>query len=107
MATVVGTRTLGTVRDIRRSQSIRIDSRVNEPVFVRAIRETIVCDEADAIVGRSDAGIVARTLTEVADESVTLPGGLILTGAQVALAVELFVEKWDAEDIAAAAPPNQ
>src|SRR5688572_10907529 len=100
MAKLIRTRSLGNVREIRRSWRINIEAPAGQPLVVSAHREVINCDDDNAIIGRSPAQDVVRVVSAVAAETVELPGGVVLTGAQVALAVELFVEKWEVEDIA-------
>jgi hypothetical protein len=96
MATTISTKNIGTVREIRRTTRIYIASPVNEPVVISANRETILCDETDTLIAQKPSGSVTRNLPDVQSEEVTLPDGLVLSAAQVALAVELFIEKWDA-----------
>lgn len=97
MAKLIRTKNVGEVREIRRTTRIDIQSPVNAPVNITATREMIVCDSDDAIISQKFVAAFTKTIPGVESEVVTLPGDIELTAAQVAKAVELFVEKWDEE----------
>ena len=97
MAKIINTKTIGEVREIRRTTQINIISTVNTPVVITTHREVILCDEDDNIISQKPASAFTKTIPEVEDETITLSNGTTLSAKQVSEAVELFVEKWDDE----------
>lgn len=103
MATTLSTTDLGPLTTVRRTWRTTIESAVGAPVTITAHREELLRTEDLTIVKRDqNAGVITRALGAVAGETVTLGDGTELTAVQVALAVEAFLEKWDAEDLAPA-----
>lgn len=108
MATTLSTTDLGPLTAVRRTWRTNIESAVGAPVTITAHREELLRTEDLTIIKRDqNAGVVTRALSAVAGETVTLDDGTELTAVQVALAVEAFLEKWDAEDIAPAPAPEE
>ena len=100
MATLLSQKTIGIVNVIRRTWRTNIESQVNQPVVISAHREQLECSEDKTIISQNqNAGVVSRSLMSVISETVTLHDGTELSALQVAEAVELFIEKWDAEDL--------
>ena len=106
MAKLISTKTIGEVREIRRTSRIDISSTVNAPVVVTAYREVLLCDDDNNIISQKADASFTRTIPGVEAETITLPdSGPTLTAAQVAQAVELFCEKWDEEHLISLLPP--
>jgi len=107
MAKTIRTKNIGNVREIRRTTRIDIQSTVNSPVVITAYRETLLCDDSNEIISQKPGDAFTRTIPGVEAETITLPdGGPTLTAAQVALAVELFIEKWDEPVVAPEVTPT-
>lgn len=90
-----------TVSTIHRTWRTEIESPVGGSVGITAHREEILATADRTIIKQGVIAPVKRALAAVLPEQVTLADGTVLTAAQTAEAVGLFIEKWAADDTAA------
>lgn len=102
-AETVSTDTL-TVTTTKRTWRIQIFTDYGSDYRAEFLREELKTLPDHSVLARAQLPTVARALSNVAAESVTVNGKTI-TGAELAEALKKFGDKWAAEDLAAAEQP--
>jgi hypothetical protein len=75
---------------------------------IQVYRQQTKLDEDGTVVGESKmlTTPVQRLATAIQNEQVTIPGGTVVTAAQVLAALPLFFDRWATEDANAEQPIN-
>lgn len=81
----------------RRTLKVIIDSPMNGSPEIVLHREIVPFKNGVQVVGGSEF-FISREFSKVLDETIAMAGGQVLTVSQVAQAISMFSDKWDAED---------
>jgi len=94
--TLVGT------KQKNRTWRVGIESTFNSVFDMVFHREHVIYTENPVELIKQDRNrTVRRRLPDIVDDTVTLPDGTTLSAMQVAIAIEMFSDKYTLEDIAA------
>lgn len=104
-----GTATITVNRQVRTWRT-NIESAYGTVPSVTAFRETLQINEADqTVLSKVPSGQIQRSFSDAVanGDKVTLSDGTVLSIAQMAEAIPVFIELWAAQDAAAPKPANQ
>ena len=105
MAIDQGTATIA-VTTSERTWRVNIETALGADPVVTVWRENVKKLADGSILAKEQAAIVTRSLSEVATQSITVPGTSIsLTMAQVAALIAAAADAWREADLAAPAAP--
>ncbi len=104
MAIDQGTETM-IIASQERTWRVNIETAKGEDPVVTVWREVVRTAPDGSVISRESAGDFSRSLSEVAAETITVPGSspaITLTMAQLAAAIAATADQWRLQDIAAA-----
>lgn len=77
---------------------VYIDTTEGSDYLIRAVRQDKQFE--DGVRTPTDSyHDVTRRFSEIASETITLPGNIVLSAAQIAGGLQMFIDKWDQEVI--------
>ena len=92
---------------INRTNAENTFAGYGEKYYTQIHRERIKLKSDGTIHERVELPSIQRMIDAVAEETVTLDDGTVLTHAQVDEAKSKFSDKWEAEDTSKNQPPNK
>lgn len=105
MAKNLGTASL-TVSSERRTWRVQVDCVKGQSPVLTAHRELLRSVDGAVISRDQNAGVVSRSLAQVAAQEIILADGTVITPAHIAEALAAYIELWEEEDVAPPATPD-